>query len=534
MRPTRHRGLVVSADGLVASAHPAVSLTGARVLQRGGTAIDAALAMAAMSFVVLPGQCGVGGDAFAVVYDARTRSYLSFQGSGVGPQGADRAFFADRGLTAIPLEGALAVAVPGEMACLAALHAAGATRGLDELWQPAVDAAERGVAVTAKTVGDIVERRDALSGDPAAASVFLPGGRPPLVGSRLGQPDLAASLRRLAADPADIYRGELAERCLAALQAGGAPFDGAEWAAASAVVEPTVTLRYRDLTIHTGTPPSPGYMLLAQAGVLDGVLGELPWLGAEAVHWMAESAARAFDDRFASVGAESAAWRDHLDPGTLSRRRDDIARGRPRHPALVQTGVGDTTSCVVVDRHGNAVSFIHSLALTFGARLMVPGTGVLLNNRFGRGAYLLAGHPNEVMPGRKPMHTLLAWIAADPQGAPRVVGNTPGGDGQVQWNMHLLSHVADHGLDPQQAVEAPRFTVFPGSDADVIGSMPKLICESRLGPETITALEARGHTVAVVEPYAAGGGAQMIVRDPTTGALVGGSDPRQDGCALGV
>lgn len=534
MHPTSHRGTVLSADGLVASAHPLVSLTGAQVLSGGGSAVDAVLAMAAMSFVVLPGQCGVGGDAFAVGYDAASGRYRSFQGSGVGPAGADPRFFAERGLAAIPLDGPLAVAVPGGMACMAALHATGGTRGLDELWAPAIAAAERGVPVSAKTVGDIIAGRDALAADQAAGQVFLPGGAPPAVGTRLAQPELAATLRRLAADPRDLYRGELAQRCLDALRSGGAPYQGPEWAATAAVVEPTVTGRYRGLTIHTGTPPSPGYMLLAQAGVLDGVLDGKAWLGADAVHWMAEAAARVFADRLADVGSDSTVWRDQLDAGAVRRRRAEIARNRPCRPVTATTGSGDTTSFVAVDRAGNAVSFIHSLALTFGARMMVPGTGVMLNNRLGRGAYLIPGHPNEVRPGRKPMHTLVAWIAAGPDGAVRIVGNTPGGDGQAQWNMQLLSHLTDHGLDPQQAVEAPRFTVFPGSDADVIGQPPKLICESRLGQRTLTMLRARGHRVQTVAPYHAGGGAQLIVRDSATGVLAAGSDPRQDGCALGV
>ncbi len=535
MPPNHARGQVLAADGLVASAHPAVSLAGASVLQCGGTAIDAALAMAAMGFVVLPGQCGVGGDAFAVCYDARRRVYTSVAGSGVGPDGADPAFFSARGLTAVPLTGPLAVAVPGAVACLAALHQVGATRPLEELWWPAIQAADRGVAVGARTVAELVARHGALAADDAAAQVFLPGGRLPVPGERLAQPALATTLRRLAADPADIYPGELAERCLRTLRAGGAPFSGAEWAATRAVVEPAISAAYRGRTIYTGTPPSPGYMLLAQAGVLDPVLGELPWLGAEAVHWLAEAAARAFDDRFAAVGSDGAAWRDQLDAHALRRRREDIAHARPRsRMPVVPSGTGDTTSCVAVDRYGNAVSFIHSLGLTFGARLMVPGTGVLLNNRLGRGAYLIDGHPNEVRPGRKPMHTLLAWMAAGPDGAPYLVGNTPGGDGQVQWNMQLLSHLLDHELDPQQAVQAPRFTVFPGSDAAVLSASPALVCESSLGADTLDDLRSRGYPVTAVAPLAAGGCAQLIKRDPATGALAGGSDPRQEGCALGV
>ena len=141
---------------------------------------------------------------------------------------------------------------------------------------------------------------------------------------------------------------------------------------------------------------------------------------------------------------------------------------------------GDTTSTVCVDDEGRAVSFIHSLAFTFGARITVPGTGVVLNNRLGRGAYLIDGHPNEVRPGRKPLHTLNAWVADHPERGLLHVGNCPGGDGQVQWNMQVISHLVDHGTDPQDAVSLPRFTVFPGSDADVVGRPEELRCEEGL------------------------------------------------------
>ena len=157
----------------------------------------------------------------------------------------------------------------------------------------------------------------------------------------------------------------------------------------------------------------------------------------------------------------------------------------------------------------------------------------MLNNRLGRGAYLVEGHPNQVRPRRRPLHTCLAWLVTDAGGALRHVGNTPGGDGQVQWNMQVLSHLIDHGLDPQQSVSAPRFTVFPGSDADVVGAPDQLICESRLDERTVAELRAAGHPVRLVGPWDAGGSALVVSVDERLGCLSGGADPRQDGVALG-
>jgi len=520
---------------MVASSHPAVSQAGVRVLEDGGNAVDAALAMAAMSWLVLPGQCGIGGDAFALVRRP-DGTVTAFGGSGFGPDGGEPAFYRDRGLDALPMDGPLAVAVPGAVAALAALHADSASWELTRLWGPAADHAERGLPCTHKTRNDILERRAALSRDAGTASVFLPDGVPPRVGAPLRQPELAATIRRVAADPSSFYTGEPAERAVAALNEGGAPFSGEEWAASGeALTGDALTCTYQGLTLHLTPPPTPGWMVIQQALLNDGVLAEAPWLSAEAVGRAADAARLAFADRFAGCGSDNDHWRTLLTKDAVDAARERLAARDLPAPARPHVPVdGDTTSMVAVDADGMAVSLIHSLAFTFGARFTVPGTGIVLNNRLGRGAYLIDGHPNEVRPRRRPLHTLNAWLVTGRDGALRHVGNTPGGDGQVQWNMQLISHLLDHGLDPATAVSAPRFTVHPGSDADVIGEPPELRVESRLGTERVERLRELGHDVRVQGPWAGGGSAQVVSADTGTGALLGASDPRQDGVALGV
>ncbi|MGH3260635.1 MAG: gamma-glutamyltransferase, partial [Trebonia sp.] len=267
--------------------------------------------------------------------------------------------------------------------------------------------------------------------------------------------------------------------------------------------------------------------------LLDGALAGLEWLSAEAVDLMARAAARAFRDRWERCGSDGDAWRSLLAPDAVSAARHALRSWSAGLPVRGLRPDGDTTSMVAVDRDGRAVSFIHSLAFTFGARLTIPGTGIVLNNRLGRGAYLVEGHPNAVRPRRRPLHTLNAWLATDEAGRLLHVGNTPGGDGQVQWNMQILSHLADHGLDPQRAVSAPRFTISPGSDANMIGAPAELACESRLGAATIASLRTLGHTVRETGPWAAGGSALVISADEARGVLAGGADPRQDGVVLG-
>lgn len=527
------RGPTIATAGMVTSSSPAVSQLGAAVLADGGNAVDAALAMTAMAWLTLPGQCGIGGDAFFVVREPDGRVW-TVNGSGYGPDGASAEAYLDEGLTAVPMGGARSVAVPGAMGALSTVHVTGASRSLAQLWAPVVAAARAGVPCSVKNRADITEHAGSLARDEGLSRWLLPTGRVPAVGDLLPAAELADSIEMLADDPLALYRGSLAERAVALLRAGGAPFSGDEWgdAAGAPVLEPLVG-HYGGLLVHQTPPPTPGWMVLQQAGLLDGDLAALPTCGAEAVHRMALAARRAFRDRYERCGSDTGAWQALLDPHALAQARRELVS----EPAVAGRGVGmagDTTSCVAVDGDGRAVSAISSLAFTYGSRISIPGTQIALNNRLGRGAYLVPGHPNALAPRRKPLHTLNAWVITDGPGELRYVGNTPGGDGQVQWNMQLISHLVDGGLDPQAAVTAPRFTVHPGSDADALGSPETLQVEGRLGAATIAELEERGHVVRDAGAWGVGGSALIVSADAGRGVLQGGADPRQDGVALGV
>lgn len=519
--------------GAVTSSHPAISAVGAQVLATGGNAVDATLAMAAMAWMVLPGQCGIGGDAFALVREPDGRVW-TVNGSGFGPDGGTPAFYRERGLDSIPSTGALSVTVPGAPAALVTLAGA-ATRDLATLWAPAIRAAEHGVPATAKNIGDIAEKQRELAADPAAREVFLPGGRLPRPGEPICQADLARTVRAVAEDPDAFYEGWFAERALGALADAGAPFSGEEWRLGADVPAlAALTTSYGDNTLHQTPLPSAGWMVLHQAALLDGALDGLEQLGAEAIHWFAGAARAAFQHRFDYCASDNDHWRTALGPDAVRRTR----RGIGRRLSLPETAglavAGDTTSTVCVDAEGRAVSFIHSLAFTFGARMMVPGTGVMLGDRLGRGAYLLEGHPNEVRPRRKPMHTLNAWLLDGPDGL-KAVGNCPGGDGQVQWNMQVISHLVDHGDDPQRAVSLPRITVFPGSDAETIGQAPVVRCEAGIGEDALTTLERWGHTVERIPVQRGGpGGSALAIATDEHGVLHAAADPRMEGTALAL
>jgi gamma-glutamyltranspeptidase/glutathione hydrolase len=526
---------VLGSEGVVAASSPAIAFAGLRVLAEGGNAIDATLAMAAVGWMVMPGQCGIGGDAFALVREPDGRVW-TVNGSGYGPDGGTGDFYRSRGHATLPLTGALAVTTPGALAAITTLHRGGATRPLIDLWRPAIALGNNGVPTTVKTRNDIAEYAAELARDAGTSRAFLPGGRPPRVGQKIYQPELAELITAAAQDPAAFYTGSFAERAVAALAAGGAPWSGEEWAACSHVpVQRAISMPYGAGIIHQTPPPSAGWMVLQQAALCDRRLASYDLLGVDAVHWLAEAARAAFRDRFAFCASDNDGWRATLRPDAIAAHRRRIAGGR--HPAAMTANVpGDTTSTVCVDAEGRAVSFIHSLAFTFGGRISVPGTGVVLNNRLSRGAYLIEGHPNEVAPRRKPLHTLNAWVVDSPDRGLLHAGSCPGGDGQVQWNMQVISHLMDHGVGTQDAVALPRVTVFPGSDADVVGRSEELRCEPGLAEETLQRLRDRGHRVVPVPLQVGGpGGSAMVASlDHDHGVMRAGADPRMEGTALAL
>jgi gamma-glutamyltranspeptidase/glutathione hydrolase len=202
-------------------------------------------------------------------------------------------------------------------------------------------------------------------------------------------------------------------------------------------------------------------------------------------------------------------------------------------PGSIPEQDGDTTYLCTADAEGNMVSFIHSLSAGFGSRVVAGDTGIMLNNRAGRGFSLEEGHPNVIEGGKRTMHTLNCYAIAR-NGRVLVVGGTPGGDQQPQWNMQVISNLIDHGMDVQAAVEAPRWQSFPGTDPANLPNPYELRIESRVDPDIIEDLRHRGHVVNVLGPYAAGGAAFVIQRDEQTGVLQGGADPRSEGFALGI
>ena len=554
-------------NGLVAAGQPLAAAAGLQALARGGNAVDAALAMAAVTAVTMPEMCGLGGDAFALVYHARTRTVTAFNGSGPSPAAATVERYRARGYREMPTEGWWSVSVPGAVGVYLEMHARFGRLPLAELWEPAIRYARDGFPIDARLAANIAAGADKLARDPEAAAIYLAAGRSPRPGTILRNPDLAASLEAILDDGAEVfYRGRLARAIGEASWAADGLLTAEDMAAYRTEVYRPLVTTYRGYRVYETAPPSQGLILLEMLNLLEGFdLSGMRPTDPEVVHLLVEIKKLAFADRNAYLGDPAfvqAPVKQLLSKEYAARRRRDINLERANNTPVAGEPYGDTTSLVVVDAEGNAVSFIHSIAGLWGAGVVAKGTGILLNNRAGGGFLLDEGHPNGLAPRKRTMHTLNAYLVTRPgsktntsperkalgaspptvssqtgevpgndDGELVLVGNTPGGDRQTQWNLQVLVNVLDFGLDAYRAVAAPRWTSFPGTNPHNLSAPMELQLESRFPPETVALLMRKGHVIRGVGPWAAGGSA-MLIRQLEGGVYEGAADPRDGGQAL--
>jgi len=535
--PPTNRPDVRGTLGAVTSDHPLATQAGLRVLQEGGTAVDAALAMAGVLAVVRPHMNGVGGDAFVLVYEGETGRIHALNGSGRAGALATPSFFRDRGLDAVPETGPLSVSVPGAVAAWVDVHQRFGTRPFASLLEPAIRYARDGFPVSTRLAADFREQGVSLN-EPGRA-LYLPGGNPPEVGSLLRNPALAETLQRIGREGKDgFYRGPVAERLSAFLEAEGGYLRAPDFAShGSTWVEP-LGGSYEGHDLFVFPPNSQG---LAQLQLFEMAKSfDLRGMGQNTssyFHTLIEIKKIAFADRDRWVADPDKAdlpIPDLLDPAYLAERArlvdpDHASEGFP--PGIGADGYdtpsetddsGDTVYLTAVDRWGNAVSWIQSLYAGFGSGLFEPETGVMLQNR-GALFTLEPGHPNEVAPGKRPYHTLTPLLATR-DGALAFTLGTPGGDSQPQSLLQIVNNLLLFDMTPQEAIEAPRFRSNRGLS---------LSMEHRVPPETLDGLRALGHDVRVVRGWTATfGGAQMIRVEPGTATLTVGSDPRREAYGL--
>ncbi|HET7769845.1 MAG TPA: gamma-glutamyltransferase [Chloroflexota bacterium] len=523
---------------MVASASPVAAAVGLQVLQDGGNAIDAAIATALVEHLTLPSACGLGGDCFAVLYHAKSRAVYAINGSGIAARKASRDYYVSRGHTSMPLAGIHSASVPGAPDAYFTLYQRFGTKPLPELAAAAISMAEDGYAVDERLARAINGAQRKLNEHSPAGSSFLPGGAAPRAGQRLKHPAYGRTLRTFAEQGAEpFYRGAIAREIARAAQAAGGLLEESDFVDHETELYTPLRTTYRGLEVHVTRPPSQGLLILEQLNLLEGFdLASSGWGTAETIHALAEAKKLAYADRLRYAGDPR--FVDFpldklISKEFAARRRKAIDPQRAAEKvegALREQVDGDTSYFCVADAEGNAISFIHSLSAGWGSGFTAGETGMLLNNRAGRGFTLDEGHPNVIEGGKRTMHTLNCYLLMK-DGALYGVGGTPGGDQQPQWNVQTITGLVDFGFDPQIAVDAPRFYSYPSTDPSDVNNPFDLRLESRFGPEVFAGLEARGHRVKDLGAWGSPGALQLILRN-ADGVLMGGSDSRVGGVAL--
>ena len=533
------------ARGAVVAPHHLATAAGLTILAQGGTAADAAIAANAALGVVAPNHCGIGGDAFWLVWDEARGEQVALNGSGRAPSGADPAPIRDRGWERIPLRGPLGITVPGAVRSWADAHRRWGRLPIDRLLAPAIELAGSGFPAWPIFIDAVERTAPSLGGEPWAAGfhrIYRAHGRPWRPGEPVRLGALAGTLERLARNGLDaFYEGPLGERQAAFLLAAGAPFAAADLATHASTWGSPIETTYRGVRVTTHPPNSAGFVALETLNVL-AALGRPSspftasgWLDDGWIHLGVEASKRAFADRDAHLAdpdrhpapLERLLGREHaatvaatIDPG-----RADLT------PPPAVTLVGGTAYLAAVDAEGNAVSLIQSNSAGFGSGVVDPETGIHYHNR-GASFLLDPAHPNVLAPGARTAHSLLpSMLFRAGERRPWIVAGSMGGDLQPQINVQLVSALVDGGADLALAVGAPRWAVEP---AGPIAPPVDVSVEPRMLPEVVAALEARGHAVRRVTPFDGAMGHAHAIELVDGGPAAGGTlaavtDPRSAG-----
>lgn len=521
--PYSSRRQPVCADAMVATSQPLAVNAGLAMLERGGNAVDAALAAAMALTVVEPTGNGLGGDAFALISDADGRLH-GLNASGRSPAGLD----ADRLRTraAIPRRGWDAVTVPGMVSGWAALHARFARLELPTLAEPAVRLARDGFRVGPVTAAAWQRAVATFAGFDEFARCFFPGGQAPEAGQRVVLDDHAKTLEQIAATGGEtLYRGELAERVAAHAAATGGSLTAADLAAHEAEWVSPLSAAAGGGTVSELPPNGQGLAALVALELVNRTdVAERDPDDPQALHWQIEATKQGLADartHVADPDAMRVSAEALLDPRRLDRLAAGLDGARAGDPGHGRSDVGGTVLVVAGDREGRAVSLIQSNYEGFGSGIVVPETGIALQNR-GAGFVTKAGHPNVVAPATRPLHTILpaTTVAADGR---RAAFGLMGGPMQPQGHVQLVCRSAIGGQGPQAAIDAPRWRVEAGRTVAVEPTLPAA---------TRRALARRGHGMRVDGEPGRFGGAQAVVSLPG-GGWVGASDPRKEGHAGG-
>lgn len=528
------RSKVMTTRGIVAASHPLAAQAGVSILDRGGNAVDAAIATNAVMGLVEPNYNGIGGDVFAIYYEAKTKKLYGLNAGGFAPTGLTPALLRSKNLTRMPQSGIYTVTVPGAVKGWEMLRARFGAQSMADILGPAIAYAEDGFPVTEVVARYWSDGARKLGAEPATAKLYLPNGHPLQEGEIFKNPDLAKTFRLIASRGASgFYEGPVADAILALSKAKGGTMTAAdltdyqpEW------VDP-ISTTYRGWTVYELPPNTQGIAALMMLNLMEAFpLGEYGLGSTKAMHTMIEAKKLAYadmlryvaDPKFGAVPTMPMLSKPHA---TTRARLIDPAKANcgvtpSSFGGLTDSTGGDTIYLSVIDKDGNIVSLIQSIYSSWGSGLVPSGTGFALHNRGGLFT-LEDGHPNQVAPRKRPLHTIIPAFME--KGDVKIGFGIMGGFNQAQAHAQFVSDVADFGLDVQQALEVGRFTKgsFSGCDVDVEALVPE---------QTRQALVAMGHQVRVIPPRSGTFGYGQAVMSNGAGVHYAGSEPRHDGAAI--
>ena len=526
------RSMVISKNGIVAAESPLAAEAGVRILEAGGNAVDAAIATNAMMGVVSPMMNGIGGDLFAIVYDAKANKLYGLNASGWAPKALTIEMLHKQGLREMPQKGVNAITVPGAVEGWQKLSDKFGRKKLSEDLEAAIQTAKSGYPVTEWVAMYWSSMPDFLRGDNEAAKVYLPNDRAPKTGDLFRNPDLAWSLQQIADHGRDAYyKGEISKRLLETMKRHGGVMTAQDLAEYSAEWVEPISTTYRDWTVYEMPPNGQGIGALLMLNTMETFpLGQKDYgFGStKALHTMIEAKKLAYADIVKYIGDPRG---QNIPVSTLLSKDRAAERAKlidPDHANCeVATGTlpgaGDTTYLTVVDREGNMVSLIQSNYSAFGSGIVAEGTGFVLQNRGGL-FNLDPNSPNGLAGRKRPLHTIIPAFAQ--KGDTRVAFGIMGGWNQSQAHAQFIADIVDFKMNIQAALEAPRFTkpTFEGCDLQM---------ENRISGKVRDELTAKGHKIQVMGTFSSVmGGGQAVMRDFATGVNYGASDPRKDGEAI--
>lgn len=520
------RSMVIANNGMVATSQPLAALSGLRILQQGGNAIDTAVATAAVLNVVEPMSTGIGGDMFALAWIAKEQKLVGLNGSGRAPQKATLEFFQKKRLQTIPIRGPLPITVPGALDGWCTLLEKYGTMSLEEVLAPAIEYAEMGFPASEIIATSWERSADSLKEIPGWTDNYLIEGRAPRVGELFKQKALAETFRKIASGGKEVfYKGEIGKKIVDFVQEHGGLLSHKDLADhTSTWVEPLSTT-YRGYEVYELPPNGQGIAVLEMLNILEGYdLKSLGHNSADYLHVLIEAKKLAFadlhsfiaDPEFSKVPVETMISKEYA---AQLRKLINPKKALYEAKTPLMQEEGDTIYLTVVDKDRNCVSFINSLYYGFGSGLVVPDTGICLQNR-GALFSLDPNHSNCIEPRKRPFHTIIPAMVLK-NGRPYFCFGVMGGAMQPQGHLQVLLNIIEFGMNVQEAGEAPRFRHFSNEVA----------LESRIGALTRYKLIHKGHRIIwAIGSY---GGYQGILIDPESGVLYGGSDIRKDGCAVG-